>query len=240
MWEFLTAEYRVTADEECSTHVHLSLTGGYTLTQLKRLAQAVVYFEPAVERIVPETRRNNEYARSNWIDNRHLAYKKLSRADSMRAIEACKSDADVIELMNPGQDRYFGFNFLPLKTYRTIEFRRGSGSTNVGEVFRWVEFAVRFLQASMGVARLEDFQKFKSNVGGLKQFLNTVPNQAGMSDRAHMDTLFRGCKDDDKLEPKIVNIDKLPQKKKDKLNRKIAEDKKGDPMLVKIGDALAR
>ncbi|KAI8631081.1 putative amidoligase enzyme-domain-containing protein [Xylariaceae sp. FL1651] len=129
-----SANYKVTADETYSTHVHMSIAGNYSAHQLKRLAQAIIYFEPAFEALLPRDRRGNEYAKSKWIDNQHFGYARVSRVDAIAMLERCAKVEDVIELINP-QD--------------TIEFRRGAASTTSAKVFRWVEIATSFLRASL-------------------------------------------------------------------------------------------
>ncbi|KAK4135061.1 hypothetical protein BT67DRAFT_420686 [Trichocladium antarcticum] len=240
MWQFLVGEFRVSADESCSTHVHLSLASGFALSQLKRLAQAVIYFECAIEALMPVDRRGNEYARSNWIDNKHLAYKNLTRDQSMLAIEACKSQRDVINLMNPDQSKYFGFNFLALEKYKTVEFRRGAASTTVNHVFKWVEFAMTFLQASIQASDMGTFKKFQPTVSGLKQFFSSAElvNDAGMNQAKY--TERQGHSENEKVEPTPVKLESLSKEKRAKLNKKIEADKHSKPMLDKISDATQK
>ncbi|POS70590.1 hypothetical protein DHEL01_v211019 [Diaporthe helianthi] len=126
LWRFLDSDYKVTADETCSTHVHVSKAEGYTSEQLKRLAQAVIHFEPAFEALVPPERRKNEYARSNWIDNKNFGYQRLSRPQSITLLEGCTTVREVVDLMNPDGSKYFGWNFQAIPKYSTVEFRRGA------------------------------------------------------------------------------------------------------------------
>lgn len=239
MWRFLSLRYGVTADASCSTHVHLSLARGFSLTQLKRLAQAVIYFECAVEALMPPDRRGNEYARSNWIDNKHLAYKNLNRDQSMLAIEACKSQEEVIALMNPDKSKYFGVNFLALERYKTVEFRRGAASTKLNDVFMWVEFAMTFLQASIQLPSKNDFSRFQPTVGGLRNFFDNanLVEDPGMNQRKYLDLLFHGHASNQRAEPIPVKLETLSKEKKAKLSKKIEADKQSNPMLDKIGDA---
>jgi hypothetical protein len=64
-----------TLDEKCGTHVHISIAptswekalgilGGPG--PLKRLALAVLYFERCVDALMPPSRLNNRYCRSNY------------------------------------------------------------------------------------------------------------------------------------------------------------------------------
>jgi hypothetical protein len=187
----------------------------------------------------PPARRGNEFAMSNWIDNPNLACKNLNREKSTQAIEACKTQRDVINLMNPDQSKYFGFNFMNLETYKTIEFRRGAASSNVTHVFMWVEFAMTFLQASIQASNISAFKKFQPTVGGLKKFFATaaVVDDPGMNQPNYLKPLFKDHKDDERVEPTPVLLKKLSKEKRDKLKQKIEADKKSNPMLERISDA---
>ena len=68
MWNYLNANYKITANASCGTHVHMSVAGGYSLEELKRLSHAIIHFEPALEALLPEDRWGNEYTKSNWIE----------------------------------------------------------------------------------------------------------------------------------------------------------------------------
>lgn len=233
-WQFLRTHYLVTADENCSTHVHLSLAKGYSPLQLKRFAQAVIHFEPAVEALVPVDRRGNEYARSNWIDNPHFGYRRLSRQQSIMELEACDSIDAVISMMNPHDSKYFGWNFLAIKKYRTVEFRRGAASRSVNDVFMWVEFAMSFLQASLKLRNVDAFSTYPATVGGLSMFIQHagLQDQPGTTDSRFLDRLFANHGPGETLAPTPVG--KLTAEKRKKLEKKIKADSQSNPMLTKI------
>ncbi|KAH7014385.1 putative amidoligase enzyme-domain-containing protein [Microdochium trichocladiopsis] len=174
VWKFLEEVCDVGANDRCSTHVHLSLPETYSVIQMKRLAQAVIYFEGAVPLILPESRRSNHYARSNWKDNEY--FKGDSRDQAMAKLEGCTTIEAVIEMMNPGKHkRYYGWNFTAFKSYGTVEFRRGAGSTNAQQVLQWITLSTTFLRASLRIATSEDFRHYPETVGGLYRFLSSVP-----------------------------------------------------------------
>lgn len=64
LWDFLGHPYRVTADEDCSTHIHISKATRWMLDDLRMVSKAMIYFEPRFEAVLPLKRRDNEYARS--------------------------------------------------------------------------------------------------------------------------------------------------------------------------------
>jgi hypothetical protein len=238
-WKFLEENYRVTADETCSTHVHMSIAGNYSAHQLKRLAQAIIYFEPAFEALLPRDRRGNEYARSNWIDNQHFGYARVSRVDAMAMLERCAKVEDVIELMNPQESRYFGWNFQAIKKYSTIEFRRGAASTTSAEVFRWVEIATSFLRASLKIQTGSDIRQFSPTIGGLMQFLSRgLDDTQGVGESRFLWENFAGLKQNDRLDP--IPVGKLSPEKRKKLEKKIQLDLKSNPMLDNVAAAKSQ
>ncbi|KAK0732465.1 putative amidoligase enzyme-domain-containing protein [Apiosordaria backusii] len=243
MWEFIDANYVVLDNRNCSTHVHLSRAEPWTVEQIKRLAQAIIHFEPAFEAMVPPARRNNEYARSNWIDNLRFAGK--SRDQAMDEIEKQRTIKDVLNLMHGADDqsKYYGWNFLTLESYKTVEFRRGAPSKSAADVFMWVELAMEFMQAAIVVKTRADFGKYARNVGGLKKLIADarLPQSVGTNQSAYLAPLYaRAGSDTAMLEPKPVKLETLSKEKKAKLALKIDADKKWQPMLDMLKDAQAK
>jgi hypothetical protein len=237
-WSFVATDYTVSADATCSTHVHLSIVDDYTVDQLKRLAQAIIHFEPAFEVILPEERRGNEYCRSNWIDNANFGYKKLSRQGAISFLERCTTVNEVIDAMNPEGSRYFGWNFQALKKYDTVEFRRGAASTSLNDVFMWVELATTFLRASLRTNSARDLVTFDANLEGLKTFLSKgIDDAAGAGDSRYLAALFSGKNPKARLDPKPVG--KLSPEKRKKLEKKIYLDSRSNPMLDNVAVAQA-
>ncbi|KAG6366155.1 hypothetical protein INS49_000331 [Diaporthe citri] len=213
LWSFLVSDYRVSANAKCSTHVHVSKAEGYTAEQLKKLAQAVIHFEPAFEALVPPERRKNEYARSNWIDNKNFGYQRLSRQESITVLERCTTVREIVDLMNPDGSKYYGWNFQAIQKYSTVEFRRGAASTSVNDVFSWVELAFIELGVVEGPG-LNDKRYFNRLL--VKRGLDKSPNA--------------------RLDPDPVG--ELTPDKLKKLNQKIRLDQQMNPMLNNLEVAM--
>jgi hypothetical protein len=236
-WRFLNENYMVTGNNNCSTHVHISRAEGYSLEDLKRVAQAVIHFEPVFEALLPASRRGNEYARSNWIDNPALAYQNLSRVQSLNRIENLTMVDELIDLMNPNQSKYFGWNFLSIKTYQTIEFRRGAVSTSVTDVFMWVELATSFVQASLTVpTSVANLLQYPATVGGLRTFIGKAQlGQPEMYNPSSLNQLFAGKDLNLRLDP--IPVGQLSEEKQLKLEKKIIADSMSNPVLDMIASA---
>lgn len=153
--------------------MHLSRAGGYSLEELKKVCQCIIYFEPAFESLLPEERLSNEYGRSNWLDNANFGHRNLSRRQSMLVIQQATNMRELVLLMNPDHDKMFGWNFLYLlnNPHGTIEFRRGPASSSVQDVFVNIEVAMSFVEAAIRLGDMATLEKTPATVGGLKRFI---------------------------------------------------------------------
>lgn len=240
MWQYLEGDYYVTTNDSCGTHVHVSFIGGWTLPNLKRVCQSIIYFEPAIEAMLPETRLGNEYSKSNWIDNASLGRKNLSRQQSIEAIQKCSNMRDLVLLMNPphegNHDKMFGWNLLYLLSSPngTVEFRRGSGSSSVEEAFMWAEFAIAFVMAAIRVSTPWTNMTNLPDLGGLQNFLQSaVFAQAATPFRPeYLHRLSNKKNLRARREPRPLGV--LSPEKARKLNQKKAEDEKKNVILTKV------
>ncbi|KAI0441564.1 hypothetical protein F4803DRAFT_410478 [Xylaria telfairii] len=214
----------------------MSVVGNYSAMQVKRLAQAIIHFEPAFEALLPRDRRGNEYARRNWIDNQHFGYAKVSRADALAQLERCRTVDEVIEMMNPQNSRYFGWNFQAIKKYSTVEFRRGAASTSPADCFRWIELATSFLGASIKMSSEASIRQFSPTIGGLTQYLSQgVDDTAGVGESRYLWDKFDGLRRTDRMDP--IPVGNLSPEKRKKLEQKILLDQKSNPILDNIAAA---
>ncbi|KAL9089349.1 MAG: hypothetical protein Q9159_002565 [Coniocarpon cinnabarinum] len=185
----------------------------FELTDLKRIAQAAVYWEPAWEAVMPNARRGNKFARSNYLDNRNLARKGFSRQESLQIIEDAGSVRKLLDQIQPREAfvwRNFGFNFVNvLEGPNTIEFRRGACSVSTQDVRMWVAVA---LLASIRCNSLIDVQARECTVAGLERFLfEPMDNPAhphlstsGVFARSDIQRLFEGNRHKTTQMPKAV------------------------------------
>lgn len=203
-WKYLQRHYFIQVNELCSTHIHVSLVPSYTLTDLKRIACSVIYFESAFEALVPKERRGNIWAKSNWLDNPRLAQKGVSRLDSMTLIEQARYTDKVIESVQGKGDRDYAWNFESLIKHDTIEFRKPPPSLTPAEALSWAELAMNFVQASIKYGTSEQLQKVPSTVQGLRWFLRQV-EVPGMNESHRLQRIW-GRKDANAaLESEIVH-----------------------------------
>ena len=219
-WSFLQNNYEISKSLHCGTRVHVSIESGFdsrrtSLQNLKKIAQCVIHFESAVEACVPEERRSNRTAKSNWIDNTNFAHEKLTRRKVIDIIEKCDNEKELIELMCPG-DRYFAWNFRALRKHGTIEFRKGAASLSGDVAIAWAQLVLQFVESAVQVPR-SSWERIPANVKGLKRFLGTDPY-------GYLHPILKCIDETESAQPGIV-IDCRSQVEMQMLERKLKADK---------------
>jgi Putative amidoligase enzyme len=195
-WKFLKANYKITSDVSCSTHIHVSLMMQYSLEQVQRIAAAAIHFEEAVEALVPESRRINGSCRSSYINGPAGKVKQRSRGSLIAAIENTNNVSSVVGLMQHPGDKFYCWNFLPHFELGTIEFRKPPPSETLADALGWAEFAINFVQASLSCGTSDKLRNFQPNVGGLRRFLRRV-STAGVNEPRRLERIWRGHRDEE-------------------------------------------
>jgi Putative amidoligase enzyme len=179
VWRHLRRYYTINTNDDCATHVHISIIPWYSWGEVKRIAQAAIHFEPAFEVLVPSARRGNKFAKSLWLDSPWLVAKNYCRAELMDSIEKADFLDALLPLIQDGRD--YCWNFLPLFDRGTIEFRKPPASTTAEEALSWAELAMSFVQACIRCKSTVELKKVPATVGGLRWFcsqsLETGVNQ---------------------------------------------------------------
>jgi Putative amidoligase enzyme len=194
-WNFLQLHCVVKGNASCATHVHVSIYPSYKLGDIRRLAQAAIHFEPALEALVPEHCRVNEYAKNNWLDGAGLGQAEKSRRESIAAIGRASTLKELVMLMQGDGtliDRNYSWNFSSLTSKKgTIEFRKAPVSLGADDALCWAELAMSFVHASLGCKSTKALEKVPATVGGLRWFLQQfeIPT---MHEPAHLQTLWAG------------------------------------------------
>lgn len=217
------------SNRSCGFHIHVSpQEGTWTMTELRNICIAIIYFEGAFEVLVPEHRRGNQWIKSNRADNPALA--KLTDAQIFQRINACKNAVEIADLMHP--DRYYAWNFKNLYYggKATIEWRRPAGMTTADGCLMWAELAIDFVQSARrpGV----NFGQYGRDVAGLYRFLHDglVP---GLSDERYLKPIFEG---------KSGSLAPLPVREMDLalLKKKAKQDQKKNIMMKKLSEELKK
>lgn len=211
-WEYLQRHYAIIADSRCGTHVHISFEspGEYIAEDIRRIARCVIHFEPALEALMPQDRRGNVFAKSNWLEGHLLGKANKSRRESIAAIDeipVVDNEAldiiRIIALMQHKGDRDYGWNFINLCCgMATIEFRKPPASTTPEQALSWAELAMSFIQASVRYGTPKRLQRVPSTVGGLRWFLEQA-RRTGVNEPGRLEWLWAGHADDAALQPQL-------------------------------------
>lgn len=237
MWRYLEENYHVLGTHLAGTHIHIGLEPGYSVTDLKRLAQAVIHFEPAFEILVHPSRRGNVYAQSNWLYAPGLARNGLSRPASIAAIEGIGQAADLVNLLHPlgrsgaCDDRDFAWNFYSWYTKGSIEFRKPQISMSSDDALSWAELAMSFVQAATSWESPPPLQDIPPTVGGLRWFLRRFGNEPGLNEPERLERFWRGKNPEAMLQPVIEGMD-LPDRRILALNLRLVRLIREDDMRI--------
>lgn len=206
-WAFIKENYKVSKNGMCGTHVHISMQRGMQpgttigtgmgLQNLKKIAKCAIHFEPALEALVPEIRRGNLFAMSNWIDNINFADASITRQVAMNMIDNCGRQIELIKLMcPPPQRRCFAWNFWALQKFGTIEFRKGSASLDAGNALAWAELTILFVQAAVQ-ALPDSLLTRPANIEELRRFL-------GPDKLRYLKPMFTQLNGEESVQPELV------------------------------------
>lgn len=82
---------------------------------------------------------------------------------------------ELVLLMNPNHDKFFGWNFLyHLNSPHNIEFRRGAASTPAQQIFVYIEVAMSFVETTIRLGSSERLEKVPTTVGDLRWFIQAA------------------------------------------------------------------
>ncbi|KAJ5091280.1 amidoligase enzyme-domain-containing protein [Penicillium alfredii] len=192
MFKALNLICKVQTNQSCAVHVHISPPRGspWNICTLKMICRCILYFEGAINAIVPHHRRGNPYAASNTCDNSNFRGK--NERERLRLVELCKNHVEIADLMNDNGKRYFAWNFTNLYYggKSTIEFRQAPGATDETACLPWVEFIASFINSCKIVASDRTIGPFSRDVKGLRRFLTNF--QLAGFNRGILESLFWG------------------------------------------------
>ena len=146
----------IAINASCGFHVHVDASQ-FSLQQLQNIANGYCALERAFDCLVARDAQahavnrctnRHEYCRSN-----RLAFQANSNKQRWNRIVSTQSVRQLVELINPGQDRYRKLNFTNLISRRsggkTIEFRQHGGVQELLAAEAWVRLILRFCQAAV-------------------------------------------------------------------------------------------
>lgn len=118
--EFLGAQ----VNSSCGLHVHLDAED-FDLPTWKRLLRTALTLEPIIDRMMPASRRHNQYC----CAMANISTQKINRATSVDQLREAFY-----------KNRYYKVNVEAYARHRTIEFRQHSGTIEYTKISHWVRF----------------------------------------------------------------------------------------------------
>jgi hypothetical protein len=130
----------VKVNKSCGFHVHI---GGWTADDLHKILLNCLKFETVFDSLVPPSRRNNQYCKSN---NESQALRDKNPRQKFDVIK--QNRGNVSKLRTTIQDsRYFKFNLPDNK--QTIEFRQHSATYEWTKACKWIRLLLIFVDNSI-------------------------------------------------------------------------------------------
>lgn len=174
-----------TFNNSTGLHVHIGLGRPYTLAELKRIAKAIVLFEQQMDLCHPKCRIPEDDIGSCFRSCRGSpAFRGLKHVEMMEVIDRCGKTEDLLCVINGlGRDsyqRFYRYNFLPVQTYGTIEFRQAMGTNNVQWIIGWIRVVIKFVTTAVETPdeRYAEWARLGDSPSGLCHLFG-VPSPTG-------------------------------------------------------------
>lgn len=218
----------------CGTHVHFFPGSGkhWTDDELREICHATLFFEGALLRLVPESRRDNVCASSSGLKN-HLTKKEpLKCWQRINSMDREKR----IEFMSPDgvAARFWSWNFRNMLassdepehwTGYTIEWRLPPGVTTAEAYLMWAELGLNLIHAArQHGAHQALMDKEKRTVEYLQQFIEEFMDERASNPR-YLEPVFTG---------KTGRFDPVPDSDKWTGNQKDKVDEQQLAMLLEL------
>ncbi len=151
-WATLSEHFDFGLDTSCGFHVHISpATGSYSISQLRNMAKAVIFWGPATARCAPPSRQDRilDFCQSNIRDV--PCFEPLSTYGPLRGLQHAYEYIDgadrdaILDYLCP--DKYRAWNFKPSRVggSGSIEHRRAPGVATTKKAKHWIAFTMAFL-----------------------------------------------------------------------------------------------
>ena len=190
-WLYLIRYYDIQSNSETATSLVVSCNPVFAApkpTQFKRIAQAVIHFEPVLDLFVPARAGTTVVTKRNWRDNPLLG--NQTQAESIALIEDIPIDntrtdrhinirgspeAMVGAIMghyNPWDPIRYNWYFKKHGELDVITFGKGLVCERGEDVIRWSDFVLSFLRAAVSCPSPARLQRIAMNRCGLQYFLS--------------------------------------------------------------------
>ena len=127
---------KTNVNTSCGVHIHLEVND-YSLENMKTLVKNFYILEKQFDKMMPESRRNNQYCKGlSILGSKDTFFSNLNN---------CRSVREIVSLFNT---RYLKLNLQSYLKYGTVEFRQHSGSTKFSKIKNWILICARLVEFS--------------------------------------------------------------------------------------------
>ncbi|KAH0614284.1 uncharacterized protein H6S33_006170 [Morchella sextelata] len=147
-------------------HVHIAIADrSFTLAELRRISKALFIFERHMSHFHPKSRRCTDLGPFRMqLCRNSLPLVGLSDEEALSLIDKGSNLDEIVYNVNgvvaalaidgekPRENipsRYFKYNFTPLSTYGTIEFREAIGTDDEFHILDWIRTVIKFVTAAI-------------------------------------------------------------------------------------------
>ena len=191
-----------TVNNSCGLHIHVGI-GTFTTAQMRRLAKIYARYEPALERLLPRSRRGRSsegYAKSNFLGIRDLTG---TVGDDLGAhfarLDGVMTKEGVREIANPN-GKYSKMNLGPYFDPRkgdTVEFRAHSGTLNFAKIDGWASVLVAMVKMAQERTTIEpkvaSFSEMLDDLVGVEQATDSEAPSPGAGTKSR--AIWDACSD---------------------------------------------
>ncbi|KAF7503896.1 hypothetical protein GJ744_003036 [Endocarpon pusillum] len=180
LWTYLKTHYKIPDNHECDIVTGVHLKPSYTVGDIKRFAQAIIYFYPALYTFQPDLVKTDARGGRFWDDEPDPAVAQKSRSQVIDSISAIETFDPAVAIHWPLADflsyadaTYCHWLFDWLIIDKLLSWRAYDRMiTSIDEALWWADFRVSFIQACLAFTSLAYLQKIPRTHEGLREFMS--------------------------------------------------------------------
>jgi hypothetical protein len=183
-WAYLTRNYEIQGGNQCLTTIGLQYVPDAPALQLRRIAQAIIHFEPVLDLFMPDRAGSEVVRRRNWRDNPMLGQDNTTQAEAIDLIQDIRTtvvgghgspESLLSSIMGYDtictQRRYIWYlahNHL----MDLITFSKPVVCDTAEDAIRWTGLILSFVQAALACPSPAHLQRIAMTRCGLQYFLS--------------------------------------------------------------------
>ena len=181
-WTYLNKHYEIEGHVQYYNKVYINLDRHYwELADVKKIAQAIIHFEPALELLVPDGLSRSDSWSNELPNNSFLGEAKKSRSQAIEAIAAIQDASKIWQMVRPIQERghvyccpcyYNSWSFVWRMVVEPLQVCTPEATSVAAAATSWADFARLFIQAALACRSARKLQDIPPNHEGLRHFMS--------------------------------------------------------------------